>query len=101
AEEGRAGFTTVWKFEAKQGAQKFAALKNGDWIKRLLFTKDSRWLVRGGSDGLELAEVSGPRRHVLDAAGRVEDVAMDELGSIIASGDRVGRLMVFGVPARR
>ena len=38
------------------------------------------------------------KRVVLDSAGQVEDVALDETGSLIASGDRQGRLMLFGVP---
>lgn len=95
AEEGRSGFTTLWKLARDAPAMQTHEIRNGAWIKRLLFTQDGEWLVRGGSDGLDLAEVGGPKRLVLDTAGQVEDVAMDEQGSVIASGDRVGRLMVF------
>src|SRR5690606_10641943 len=48
AEEGRAGTTSVWDFTSPE-PKKLFELKNGDWIKRLLFTRDSAWLVRGGS----------------------------------------------------
>ncbi len=94
AEEGRQGFTTLWRIAAG-GAEQGAAIENGAWVKRFLFTRDSSWLVRGGSDGLDLAEVNGSRRLVLDTAGQVEDIAMDESGALIASGDRAGRLMLF------
>lgn len=99
AEEGRQGFTTLWRFGAGGDAEQRAEIENGAWVKRFLFTRDSSWLVRGGSDGLDLAEVNGSvngsRRLVLDTAGQVEDVAMDESGALIASGDRAGRLMLF------
>ena len=42
---------------------------NGTWVKRILFTRDDRWLVRGGSDGLEIAEISGPRRVACSRSG--------------------------------
>ena len=95
AEEGRAGFTTLWKMALDAPPTQTHEVRNGAWIKRLLFTQDGEWLVRGGSDGLDLAEVGGPKRLVLDTAGQVEDVAMDEQNSVIVTGDRVGRLMVF------
>lgn len=95
AEEGRQGYTTLWRFTAGAEAEQRAEIDNGPWVKRFVFTRDSSWLVRGGSHGLDLAEVNGSRRLVLDTAGQVEDVAMDESGSLIASGDRAGRLMVF------
>ncbi len=97
AEEGRTGFTSLWRFGAQGEAEKAAEIVNGDWIKRLGFTHDSTWLVRGGSDGLDLAEALGRKRIELDARGKVEDVAMDEAGSVIVSGDRVGRLLTFAV----
>jgi len=95
AEEGRSGFTTLWSLGTRGDPEKRSELENGAWVKRFLFTRDSSWLVRGGSDGMDLAEVKGSRRLVLDTAGQVEDIAMDESGSVIASGDRAGRLMVF------
>jgi WD40 repeat protein len=100
AEEGNTQTTTLWTFGAGSEPKKGAELKNGAWVKRLWFTPDSKWLVRGGSDGLELAECDGPKRLVLDSNGQVEDVAMDQAGSFIASGDRVGRLMLFAVGMR-
>jgi hypothetical protein len=97
AEEGRPGYTTLWRLGGKEAERRqIGELRNGDWIKRLWFTRDSEWLVRGGSDGLELAEVGGPKRLVLESSGQVEDIGMDETGSVIVSGDRVGRLLVFG-----
>jgi hypothetical protein len=98
AEEGRPGYTTLWQLGENGEGRLKQELRNGAWIKRLLFTRDSAWLIRGGSDGLELAELGGARRLTLDSAGQVEDVALDEAGSLIASGDRQGRLMFFGVP---
>jgi len=95
AEEGRPGFTTLWRFAAGGAAEARGEIRNGAWVKRFLFTRDSSWVVRGGSDGMDLAEVNGSRRLVLDTAGQVEDVAMDESGALIASGDRAGRLMLF------
>lgn len=94
-EEGRQGFTTLWRLGAEGNAEQRGEIENGAWVKRFYFTPDSSWLVRGGSDGLDLAEVNGSRRLVLDTAGQVEDVAMDESGTLIASGDRAGRLMLF------
>jgi hypothetical protein len=93
AEEGRTAHTTVWAF-ASPPAEKLK-LKNGAWLKRLLFTRDARWLVRGGSDGLELAQLGGPKRVVLDTRGAVEDVTLDELGAGLAAVDRDGRLTVW------
>jgi len=94
AEEGRQGFTTLWRF-GTGGGEKRGEIQNGAWVKRFLFTRDSSWVVRGGSDGVDLAEVNGSRRLVLDTAGQVEDLAMDESGALIASADRAGRLMLF------
>jgi hypothetical protein len=90
AEEGRSFFTTVWEFGASPAER--AQIRNGSWVKRILFTRDSKWLVRGGSDGLELAEIDGPRRVALDTRGSVEDVAVDEYASALAAVDRDGRL---------
>lgn len=121
AEEGEPQFTSVWRLGAEQVAARDPAsgapagggvasgsrggavnnatlearLRNGSWVKRMLFTRDSRWLVRGGSDGLELIEIAGPRRLALDARGEVEEVAMDEYGSTLAAVDRAGRLTVW------
>ncbi|MFC1642653.1 WD40 repeat domain-containing protein [Myxococcota bacterium] len=109
AEEGEPRFTTLWDF-ANQVASptpaakptdttpplKKARLRNGAWVKRILFTHDSRWLVRGGSDGLELAELGGPRRVALDTRGDVEDVGIDENGARLAAVDRDGRLTLWG-----
>jgi hypothetical protein len=95
AEEGRTAFTTVWALSSPPVEK--ARLKNGDWIKRLLFTRDARWLVRGGSDGLELAEIAGPKRVALDTRGSVEDVSLDEQGSSLAAIDRDGRLSVWAI----
>ena len=95
AEEGRQGFTTLWRFGPGGTGEKRSEIQNGAWVKRFVFTRDSSWLVRGGSDGMELAEVNGSRRLVLDTAGQVEDLAMDETGALIASADRAGRLMLF------
>ena len=93
AEEGASSFSTVWSFESPP--KKLVEIRNGDWIKRLLFTRDSRWLLRGGSDGLELAEVQGPRRIVLDTQGAVEDVSLDEHAHSFAAVDRKGRLSLW------
>lgn len=101
AEEGKPGYTTLWELAAGEATSPLGELRNGAWIKRLLFTTDSKWLVRGGADGLDLAEVGGPKRLVLESAGKVEDVALDETGSVIVSGDRVGRLKAFAVPRGR
>lgn len=95
AEEGRSGLTTLWRLDAEGDAEQRSEIGNGAWVKQFLFTRDSSWLVRGGSDGVDLAEVNGSRRLVLDTAGQVEDIAMDESGALIASGDRAGRLMLF------
>jgi len=93
AEEGRNNFTTIWSF-AQKPAEK-GSLRNGAWVKRLRFTRDGKWLVRGGSDGLELAEITGPRRVALDSRGAVEDVAFDESAAMLAAADRDGRLTVW------
>jgi WD40 repeat protein len=93
AEEGRNNFTTLWSFGEKPSEK--ATLRNGAWVKRLRFTRDGKWLVRGGSDGLELAEIAGPRRVALDTRGAVEDVAFDENATMLAAADRDGRLTVW------
>ena len=93
AEEGATKTTTVWSFAgAPREAHK---IQNGAWVKSLHFTRDGKWLVRGGSDGLELAEIAGPQRVALDTRGAVEDVALDEDGATIAAVDRDGRLTVW------
>lgn len=94
AEEGRNNFTTLWSFGEKPVEK--ASLRNGAWVKRLRFTRDGKWLVRGGSDGLELAEIGGPRRIALDSRGAVEDVAFDESSALLVAADRDGRLTVWG-----
>jgi hypothetical protein len=93
AEEGRQNFTTVHGFGDKPVEK--ASLRNGAWVKRIRFTRDGKWLVRGGSDGLELAELAGPRRIALDTRGAVEDVAFDENAAALAAADRDGRLTVW------
>lgn len=93
AEEGEPRYTTVWTF-AGTPAEK-TKIKNGRWVKRIWFTKDSKWLVRGGSDGLEIAEIAGPQRVALDTSGKVEDVAMDDRRATIAAVDRAGRLTTW------
>ncbi len=93
AEEGELAFTTVWSVTGEPSA--VAKMKNGDWVKRLLFTRDGQWLVRGGSDGLELAEIAGPKRFALDTRGQVEDVALDEVGASLAAIDRDGRVSLW------
>jgi WD40 repeat protein len=93
AEEGATNTTSIWSFVGKPTLKR--KIRNGSWLKRLRFTRDAKWLVRGGSDGLELAEVDGPRRVVLDTRGSVEDVALDEHGATIAAVDRDGRLTVW------
>ena len=93
AEEGRSSYTTVWAFSDKPVEK--ARLRNGAWIKRIRFTRDARWLARGGSDGLELAELAGPKRVVLDTRGAVEDVVFDELGVGLAAIDRDGRVTLW------
>lgn len=95
AEEGAANTTTLWELGASSKAK--ATLKNGSWVKRILFTRDGKWLVRGGSDGLELAEIAGPRRIALDTRDPVEDAAFDESGAVLAAVDRQGRLTAWTV----
>lgn len=95
AEEGAPNTTTLWELGATSTAK--AKLKNGNWVKRILFTRDGKWLVRAGSDGLELAEISGPRRIALDTRDPVEDAAFDESGSVLAAVDRQGRLTAWVV----
>ncbi len=95
AEEGAKNTTTLWRFD--EPPKETAHIKNGDWVKQILFTPDGKWLVRGGSDGLELAEIDGPKRVALDTRGSVEDVAFDEHGALLAAVDRDGRLTVWAV----
>lgn len=96
AEEGESFYTNVWRYQGDTTSPS-ARLRNGSWVKRLRFLHDGKWLVRGGSDGLELAEVGGPKRVVLDERSAVEDVAMSEDGTTLAAVDRDGRLTVWGV----
>jgi hypothetical protein len=95
AEEGAKNSTTVWELSAPPSEK--GKVRNGDWVKRIHFTRDAKWLVRGGSDGLELAEIAGPKRIALDTRGPVEDVALDEQGTRLAAVDRTGRLTVWFV----
>lgn len=95
AEEGKTSETSVWSFAAEPVVA--ASLRQGAWEKRLLFTADGGWLVRGGADGLELAEVEGPKRVVLDTQGQVEDAAFDERDLTLVAVDRAGRLTAWGV----
>ncbi len=93
AEEGQPRYTTIWSFAGTPSEK--AKIKNGRWVKRYWFTKDSKWLVRGGSNGLEIAEIAGPQRVALDTSGKVEDVAMDRRRTAIAAVDRAGRLTLW------
>jgi WD domain, G-beta repeat len=95
AEEGRKNTTTLWALGSPPSEKH--ELKNGSWIKRIVFTKDGKWLARGGSDGLELAEIAGPKRVALDTRSPVEDMALDENGATLVAGDRDGRLTVWAV----
>jgi WD40 repeat protein len=92
AEEGANNTTSIWSFSGDPTLKR--KIRNGAWLKRIHFTRDAKWLVRGGSDGLELAQIDGPRRVVLDSRGAVEDVGLDEHGATIAAADRDGRLTV-------
>jgi WD40 repeat protein len=94
AEEGKSHFTTIWSVGEQPRA--LGEVKNGAWVKRILFLRGASWIARGGSDGLELAEVRGPKRIVLDTAGKVEDISLDEHGSVLAAVDRMGRLTLWG-----
>jgi WD40 repeat protein len=94
AEEGKSRFTSVWT--VADPPKTVAEVRNGAWVKQIRFLAGSTWMARGGSDGLELAEVQGPKRVVLDANGKVEDVALDEQGSQLAAVDRMGRLTLWG-----
>jgi WD40 repeat protein len=96
AEEGEVEHTAVWDLETAEAP--VAKLENGDWVKRIHFTPDGKWLARGGSDGLELAEIAGPKRIALDTSGDVEDVASDEAFSSLAAIDRKGRLTFWTLP---
>lgn len=95
AEEGEPRYTTVWSFTGTPAEK--TKIKNGRWVKRIWFSSDSKWLVRGGSDGLEIAEIAGPQRVALDTSGKVEDVAMDVRRATIAAVDRAGRLTAWAV----
>jgi WD40 repeat protein len=97
AEEGETNYTTVWNTRGTPAP--LYKLRNGAWVKRMFFTRDAKWLVRGGSDGLELCEVAGPRRVALDTRGAVEDIGLDEQGALLVAADRDGRLTVWGVGA--
>ena len=94
AEEGMKYKTTLWSFDGST-PRTAASVKNGDWVKRIRFSLDGKWLVRGGSDGLELAEIAGPRRVALDTRAPVEDVALDDRGAFVAAADRDGRLSLW------
>lgn len=94
-EEGEEQQTSVWRFD--DAPSRLTRLRHGAWLKRMVFTPDGNWLLRAGSDGLELAEIAGPRRVELDTREPVEDAAFDEKATAIASADRSGRLSVFAV----
>lgn len=95
AEEGAKNTTTLWSLGDPPSAK--AKLKNGSWVKRILFTPDGKWLARAGSDGLELAEILGPRRVALDTRDPVEDAAFDEQRAVLVAADRQGRLTAWAV----
>ncbi|MCA9646492.1 MAG: WD40 repeat domain-containing protein, partial [Myxococcales bacterium] len=89
AEEGEKSLTSVWSFEGEPSRR--YQRKHGAWIKRMHFTRDGKWLLRGGSHGVDLVEVAG--EHTLSlAAGLVEDVALDPDQTSVAAVDRKGRL---------
>lgn len=94
AEEGKSNFTTVWA--VADPAKSIGEIRNGAWVKQIHFLAGAQWMARGGSDGLELAEVEGPKRIELDTQGKVEDVGLDEQGSTLAAVDRMGRLTFWG-----
>lgn len=94
AEEGAPKTTTLWSFAGDKPTEK-QGIRNGNWVKQLLFTPDGKWLVRAGSEGLELAEIAGPKRVALDTRGPVEDVAFDENAMYLAAADRDGRLTLW------
>ncbi len=98
-EEGEERQTSVWRFAAPPTLQ--VQLRQGEWVKCFLVTPDAEWLVRAGSEGIDLAEIRGPRRIELDARAPVEDAAFDEGATIIAAADRAGRLTLFGVASER
>ncbi|MEZ4219590.1 MAG: hypothetical protein R3B13_01595 [Polyangiaceae bacterium] len=95
AEEGARHTTSLWRLT--EATAPYAKLQGGEWTKQILFSPDAKWLVRGGSDGLHLAEIGGSRRVALDARGKVEDVAIDENFATLAVAEREGRLSVWAV----
>lgn len=95
ADEGATHTTTLWELGATPSAK--TKLKHGNWVKRILFTRDGKWLVRAGSDGLELTEIGGPKRVALDTRDPVEDAAFDEHGALLGAVDRQGRLTLWAV----
>jgi WD40 repeat protein len=96
AEEGEPKQTTIWSFAGSQPSER-AKLRNGEWVKRLHFTNDDKWLIRGTSDGLEIVEIDGPRRVALDTTAPVEDVAVDAAGTMLGAVDRTGRFTMWSV----
>lgn len=92
AEEGEKALTSVWSFDGEP-ARRYQR-KHGAWIKRMHFTRDSKWLVRGGSHGVDLVEVAGEHSLSL-SAGLVEDVALDPDQTSVAAVDRKGRLSLW------
>lgn len=95
AEEGSKHLTTLWALAPSPAVRQ--EVRNGAWVKRIVFTRDGKWLARAGSEGVELAEIGGPKRVALDTRSPAEDVAFDEHGATLAAVDRDGRLTVWGV----
>ncbi|MEZ4372959.1 MAG: WD40 repeat domain-containing protein [Polyangiaceae bacterium] len=92
AEEGEKALTSIWSFEGEPNRR--YQRKHGAWIKRMYFTRDGKWLLRGGSHGVDLVEVAG--EHALSlTAGLVEDVALDPDQTSVAAVDRKGRLSLW------
>ena len=89
ASEGASFETNVWSFQSPQPIKQ-SNVRTGSWVNGLRFTKDGRWLAVGGSDGLHLSEVGGTQRVDLDRGASIEDVDMDEQGSVIVTTDRSG-----------
>ncbi len=92
AEEGEKGHTGIWAFDGTP--TKRYQRKNGAWVKRMWFTQDGSWLVRGGSHGVDLVEVAGEDSTSL-SSGLVEDLALDGDYTSLAAVDRDGRLSLW------
>lgn len=92
AEEGEKGHTGIWAFDGTPS--KRYQRKNGAWVKRMWFSQDGSWLLRGGSHGVDLVEVAGVGSTSL-SSGLVEDLALDSDFTSLAAVDRDGRLSLW------